>query len=264
MQNRCKDALGFAAIATAIVFLHGVLAWQSQQLPQNYRTEPSKSENRNGPLGEAVSNHVAKEGGEKGGKEEGWYRELLKPSDWLLVLFTGVLAIYTRRLYVATAAIVESDRPHMLPETMKAWGVTSPPDQNGMVKMFLEYRSSNYGRSPAFLRSTSVMMNIVTVLPNTPDYGAIEPIRFIVAVNGGYGSLKPGEALADATLVKQLLMGEKELFVWTFLEYTGAERSTMNRASTYKTRAAFQMIFEGGDASARAHPAGPDSYWENS
>jgi hypothetical protein len=45
---------------------------------------------------------TSNENDDKGKQESNWYD---KPTDWLLTLFTGILALYTRRLYRATVGL---------------------------------------------------------------------------------------------------------------------------------------------------------------
>jgi hypothetical protein len=87
----------------------GFAVWTaSQQSPAHNHQQPTKSENQNRPSRETVVESISEKDKEKGRQENHWYRELLKPTDWLLVIFTGFLVLYTKRLYGATSDLRDS------------------------------------------------------------------------------------------------------------------------------------------------------------
>jgi hypothetical protein len=69
--------------------------------PSHYQSQPAKSENGNNPKIMPVTPAVNDVSHNEGQQEQKWY-EVLKPTDWLLAVFTGLLVIYTRRLYRTT------------------------------------------------------------------------------------------------------------------------------------------------------------------
>ncbi|HVM81921.1 MAG TPA: hypothetical protein VMU06_23065 [Stellaceae bacterium] len=79
-------------------------AAQSQQAPPNNQSEPPKAENQNS----AVNSSPNAEKQQAGGHEENRCSNTFTchPTEWLLVVFNGLLALYTWRLYRATDALV--------------------------------------------------------------------------------------------------------------------------------------------------------------
>jgi hypothetical protein len=67
--------------------------------------QPAKAESGNSETGKAVGSIATKPQNEIREGESQWYGELLKPTDWLLVIFNGFLVLYTRRLYNATSGL---------------------------------------------------------------------------------------------------------------------------------------------------------------
>ncbi len=178
-----------------------------------------------------------------------------------LTVFTGVLAWATIGLLRETRNTVnilsETERPHMLISEIKVKGITSPPDIDGMVSIYIDYRTVNYGRSPAFLTDACVNYEIVSILPANPQYVSPIATRFIIAVGGWYGSVgKPAATRIDADKIRKVLMGESEIYIIGYIFYTGSS------SRPHKSRFCYRMIFD-GDASVRFDPDGPDSYWEN-
>lgn len=67
--------------------------------------QPAKAESGNSPTSKTVGNVATKPQNEIREPETQWYSELLKPTDWFLVIFNGLLVLYTRRLYKATSGL---------------------------------------------------------------------------------------------------------------------------------------------------------------
>jgi hypothetical protein len=70
---------------------------------------PSKAEHRNGPNSKTVA-VSATEPHDTTANEKQSRDDSFKLTDWLLVLFSGLLALYTWRLYLATHGLVEAAR----------------------------------------------------------------------------------------------------------------------------------------------------------
>jgi hypothetical protein len=78
----------------------------SQQAPPHNREEPAKAKNRNGSESKAIAHPGTNEQDKGGPQESEWYDTFFDhPTDWLLVLFNCILAIYTMRLYRATSGL---------------------------------------------------------------------------------------------------------------------------------------------------------------
>ena len=151
----------------------------------------------------------------------------------------------------------DADRPYMLISKISVSGTRIAPDSIGQVPIAVNFRFENYGRSPAFLKEVSVSLVISKDLDAVPDYGECTPTRFIAGVGGWYGSLEPSTIMKDGADICKFHMSEYEIYFFGMLSYAG----TNNRK--HRSRFAYKMIFNGGDASERQYPIGPDSYWEN-
>ena len=184
-----------------------------------------------------------------------------KIGDVAIAFFTYCLVIVgglqARRLRQTIATMEQTERPFMLVSELTVKGINSAPDNAGMVKLTIEYRMSNYGRSPAFLKTTFLNLVVVGTLPEPPNYANAQSVRFIVAVNGWYGSVAPSEVLIDGSEIREIFTGSRECFVWGRFEYSGIA------PVPHKLRFAFRMIFDGQGNSSQFYPDGPDSYWEN-
>jgi hypothetical protein len=192
-------------------------------------------------------------------EQEDWSHKFfcdVKIGEVLLAIFTFFLVLYTARLYVATVRLADADRPHMLISEMSASGITSPPGPDGNVTILFKHKFINYGRSPAFLQNLCIQYT-AKELKGPPTYEKQTPTRFIIAVNSWYGSIKPSELKIDGADIREILAGNTELYIYGRIEYTGLGKPP------HVHRFAYYLVFEGGDASDRFYPAGPDSYWEN-
>jgi hypothetical protein len=81
-----------------------------QSEPHNY-DQPAKTYQQNeqtsGPTAKLSSTHKEDERSQ----EANWYNIFLDhPTEWPLTLFTGILALYTARLFIATSGLVEAAR----------------------------------------------------------------------------------------------------------------------------------------------------------
>ena len=89
----------FALLVLFGASLFGLLVEHPE--PHN-RGQPTIAPYRNRPESKRITAVTSNENNDKGKQESNWYD---KPTDWLLALFTGILALYTRRLYQATAGL---------------------------------------------------------------------------------------------------------------------------------------------------------------
>jgi hypothetical protein len=194
-------------------------------------------------------------------------RELIRYSRYLDILTAIIIAVGALQLVVfgyqawalrQTVKTMElTERPHMLVSALNFSGIKTPPDQAGMVKLSIEYKIHNYGRSPAFLKKSSLHFAVAEKLSEPPAYPDTKAVRFIVAVNGWYGSVGPNEAFVDGFSIRNIFTGDGEFFVWGMLEYSGTI------PLVHKSRFAYRMIFDDNGNSTQFYPDGPDSYWEN-
>jgi hypothetical protein len=104
----------FALVA---LFASGLAGLALQYTQHNNYSRLTKTENGISPNREAVA-VLAPESDNDKGKVKNGGEESFKTTDWLLVLFNGLLALYTWRLYLATHGLVEA--AHNQSEDIKA------------------------------------------------------------------------------------------------------------------------------------------------
>lgn len=93
----------FALLAIAGAGVTGLVI----QNPKPYdQAQPTKTESRNSPTPKAVAETATDQSDKKGEKIKAWYEPFFeKPTDTLMVLFNGFLALFTCLLYVATKGL---------------------------------------------------------------------------------------------------------------------------------------------------------------
>jgi hypothetical protein len=99
-----------SAVAAFVVLLmvFAFAEWKASSVPhQNNRGDQKQSENWNSDASKTAVQVAANPKDAEREYKNDWY-EVFKPTDWLLVFFTGLLAIYTRQLYKATGDLRRS------------------------------------------------------------------------------------------------------------------------------------------------------------
>jgi hypothetical protein len=181
----------------------------------------------------------------------------IKITDVLVAGFTGLLAVYTARLWTATRILADADRPHMLMESLKISGIRQAPGQDGNVRTLLDYRFVNYGRSPAFMRKSLFSVRIgPSDLPTLPEYGEPTSTSFIIGINGWYGSAEPSSILVPLADAAAIVDQTSNYFIYGYIEYSDVA------GILHKHRFAYKLEWGAGDVSERFRPAGPDTYRE--
>ena len=205
----------------------------------------------------------------------GWFVFLIKHNEGLVTAaatvaiawFTLTLKKSTDNLFIATKktaeaaeksanGLMDAERPHMIISDIKISGIKNPVDDYGQVKLSIAVRTMNYGRSPALLKSFVNMVSIGSELDPIPQYGDPSPIRFIIAPNHWYGTIKPIEIFIPGASVAKIISGEDRVWNCIVLEY----QDSFKRPHTM--RSAYRVMFGAGDVSEHFYPDGPDSYWE--
>ena len=89
------------------LFAAGLTGMGLQYAQHHSQSKLSQSENRNNPSRNAVATSASESHNAKAKERQGG-EEGFKFTDWLLVIFNGLLALYTWRLYLATSGLVEA------------------------------------------------------------------------------------------------------------------------------------------------------------
>lgn len=93
----------FALLALTAISFTGLLV---QNTKPHSQTQPTKTEKRDSPAAKAVADVASNQNNKKGNQENNWYEPFFeKPTDTLLVIFNGMLALFTWRLYAATKGL---------------------------------------------------------------------------------------------------------------------------------------------------------------
>ena len=84
------------------------------------------------------------------------------------------------------------------------------------------------------------------------------PSRFIVAVENYFGTTSPIEIKLDGAHICEFFRGDRNIYLFGRVDYAGTTKLP------HVSRFAYLIMFNGGDATDRYYPDGPDAYWENS
>ena len=185
-----------------------------------------------------------------------WFWE--RPTDWLLVLFNLILAMYTASLYYATLRMASADRPHLIPSSFVVERIRHQPGEDGKVDLLVSHRLENHGRCPAFVRKYCFMKFTGTLdeFAQGHKYGAAVNTNYIVSPKGWYGTAKPSSVPVSADIVAKILSGEEVFITFGFIEYQSIDRQR------HKIRFAFAYEFDASENSIRYYPVGQEKYWE--
>ena len=138
---------------------------------------------------------------------------------FFMVIFTACLALFTWRLYRATAGLVDADRPQLLPENLKMPGIRNVDD--AVVKFSLDYRIKNFGRSPAVLKRLTLQIHVGFELPRRPNFKNFAEIHLIVPPTLGLGPARETIVTLPIELRRSILEQQIRLFVYGRVEYSG-------------------------------------------
>ena len=113
--RRMLKYLAIAASGSAIVLfasLVGMLVFYSSKQPEPYnRNQPSTTEHRDSKNSGAGTNETARNRNDESSQKSEWYYSFVeRPTDWLLVLFNGLLVLATVALFVSGERNVEVAR----------------------------------------------------------------------------------------------------------------------------------------------------------
>jgi hypothetical protein len=131
---------------------------------------------------------------------------------FFMVLFTAFLALFTWRLYNATAGLANAERPQLLPERMLVPGLGN---LDGPDALTLDFMIKNCGRSPALLKRMAITSFVQPSLPRWIKFAQYNQIHLIVAPEKGFSPVgrwpinisKTQRALVVAGATKFYLVG---------------------------------------------------------
>jgi hypothetical protein len=235
-------------------------AWQaSQQAPPYKQGGPSNAPEQSRDTASAIIKPVAKKDGGKGSQNAAWQDYLPeRVSDWLLVVFNGLLALFTWRLWISTAglfrvtkiaadaardsadALVSAESAHVSVKLVhnnvyeaagKFGGLWPNSPQMGRLStaITVTYTFKNFGKTPAILLEVNDAINFSRTPPGRRTYAGqreIPPEGTII------GADKTSERSFECRLA-------------TFLEMKEASELAKGNASIYFWgRAVYADIFE--------------------
>jgi hypothetical protein len=259
----------------------------SQQSPPDHRSLPAKSEQQD-RIGTQSPGANGQQHDDKRGNESKWYGTFLNhPTEWLLALFTAILAVYTACLFYATSGLVEAareqsrdmkasiavsaeaadaakktaqvtaaaERPHILLTELKIVGLRQPPDAEGNVEVKCTYQFQNFGKSPAFLKDACVRFNWANLPPN-PSYPSLNRVPHIIAPVTGIYYTRPVGVVVPHAICEDVAADRLPVHVYGLLTYEDV------LGTLHTLRYCYRLAFEGNDASVMFRPGGPSTYWE--
>jgi hypothetical protein len=205
-----RDIKSIVSWTVLAVFIGGLALWSANHPKVDNQPQPPKSETEDGharydlrePLIisaasiQIVGNPEQEKGEQKRGNESRWYDTFAnRPTDWLLVLFNCILAIFTTRLYLETRglrevtnrALTELERP-FLALIFKEVGFKV--DEQAIVSPTgrLLFAFENIGRTPAYL--IEIYSALTICQPRTPA-PVVSP-GTIPANKGKHSNFPPG------------------------------------------------------------------------
>jgi hypothetical protein len=184
------------AFLIAYIFAMGFVFSSSEQAPPNDNKQPTKTENGNTPQGTTITDHRTNHNSEKRDDKRQWYDTFRKrPTDWLLVLFNGLLVVATIALFIsgeksanaaktaaeaaklsAQAAInVELPRLFATKIVFELAALNLVDSESSLHKISVTI--TNYGRTPAFLycESAEFIPGPLPAIPIYPNAIDLEP-----------------------------------------------------------------------------------------
>lgn len=209
--------------------------------------------------------------------EENTEQAIARYNRWLMV-FTGVLAvvgliqigflIHADQIAAESAraakqsaeaarlsvdSTINAERPNMLVSEYKIKNLRSA---NPSSKIVADYRITNYGRSPAFIKRTCVEIVISDgKIPPTPQYKFIKPSVIII---GPQLSLTSDDARMTIPIEQRqaVINGVKKLYVFGFVDYTDVFKRPHKSSFLYRYRVGKN------EAADEIIAVGPEAYWK--
>jgi hypothetical protein len=132
MLKVVQNAAWIAAFAFLVTFVIGMaMTASSQQSPPNNGTQPAKTENRNTPESKTIVNKSTNHDDEKREDKKQWYDTFREhPTDWLLVLFNGLLVCATIALFISGEKVAESAKT-----SAEAANKSAKVSEDGLLKL---------------------------------------------------------------------------------------------------------------------------------
>jgi hypothetical protein len=179
-------------------------------------------------------------------------------------VFQGYFLIRANQTALAAASaakqsadgLYDAERPHMILSDIQISGAGLLPNAQSGVLLAITVRVTNYGRTPALLKSFVNYVSVGTELDPTPEYDPLVPIRFIIAPNHWYGTTRPNEIHLSAEMARGIVAGTERIWDCIFIQY----EDPFGRP--HKMRGAYRVDFGKDGRSVDFQPDGPDSYWE--
>jgi hypothetical protein len=197
------------------------------------QSQPTVPKNWNSPESKSIAITRPEQNDEKGQQKSNWY-EYLKPSDWLLVLFTALLVFYTRQLFSATLGLrnatdrlVEAgDRQiKVLVNTQRpvfhihSWDTQIDVDSTSFA--IFRYRFApvwmNGGQAVAINVKSWSLIVVMDVVPgkNIEDvvFKDFDKGRFGPSSVGNGGTIKPSYRQLSAQIIEDIYEKKKRAFI---------------------------------------------------
>jgi hypothetical protein len=263
LKNR---GAALALVGLLVLGVYSVRLSALQQTPPHDHEQPAKTPHTKHYGGDQTAIFRADDYDDKGQEKTQWnendWKERLSKifgdhiTDWLLVVFTGILAIYTGRLFHATNGLVESDRAWMTWDKYTFADINNSTFGGEMIKRGHAIAScwENTGRSPALNVSCVNIKRMikpgdaVTIFTIAPDDLITEQSSRGVGaeVSGFFVTLNDIES-------DDFRNKKRNVVFYSRVEYTDIFKRKIIRVS----EACFELEFTGGAMFRGREPTAP-------
>jgi hypothetical protein len=258
MLRVAQNAAWIAAFVFLATFVIGMaMTGSSQQTPPNNEKQPAKTESRNTPESKAVADKNTHNEDQKREEKKQWYETFReRPTDWLLVLFNGLLVCATIALFISGEKVADSAKKSAevaektLNQTQRAFVFIKMDGQpmvdaasHALVGYSFYPTAENFGNTPAVNWESYLGGEMFDgEIPDGFDYppaerggplitGSIPPRS---KMNAGRGSL-------GLNYVEMIHKKQKRFFVWGRAKYN----DIFEGSPTYHIEYCWEIEFSG-------------------
>jgi hypothetical protein len=271
MLKAIQNAAWVAAFAFLAAFVIGMaMTGSSQHSPPSNDKQPTKTENGNTPESRTIAEKSADHDGEKREDKKRWYdtfRE--RPTDWLLVLFNGLLVCATIALFISgekvadsakTSAVAAKDSADIAKQALIAGqrAFISVSYRPSAHKNIMDGKIYAYGFTPVWLNAgntpTRNMENHINIrafekeiagdwdFPNLWNAKVAPEKRVPVPLGASPKNTVDGQSVAvDIKTIQDVIDGKKFLYFWGSATYNDVFPDT----ERHVTRFAVQIVAGG-------------------
>ena len=190
---------------------------------------------------------------------------------FFIAVFTAFVALFTWRLFRATAGLVNAERPQLLPEEIKVVGLSNVQDHD---EFELRFSIKNYGRTPALLKRMRLDWQIAQKAPvkfkwknallHPIDYGwkftlaqqkKFRQLHIIVPAGSAFSPVGKWPIFVPRDLQSKVTAGYTKFFILGTVIYTGVG------GDRHSTNFAYEFVPAKEGRNEMFVPCGPRYFW---